>query len=245
MRDVTKHVLIRLGAIVFLLVCMLALVNTSEGAAAPAGATHIVVHSPDGKDGAKISRVMDVENPDANFSGLTKLLDDETGFIKIWGGIGNNEATYMYNDSLLLIHRYKVKKVIITISSGGGSAFAGLGMADTIQSMRTAGIIVEGHALGYVASAAVPVLAACSKRFATKNCLFMVHEGKLHKYIAQETAKDLAAQQKMMDLIAERYREVLADNSNLPSERWREMEKATTWFTAEEAIEFGLVDEIR
>jgi len=244
MREMTKlKVKIALG-IVFLLFCLMALKPGDSKGATPDGAMHVVVHSESG-DATAVRRVMDVENPAATFSGLTKMLDDDTGFIKIWGHISNNEATYMYNDSLLLMHRYGVKKVIITINSGGGSAFAGLGMADTIAAMRKAGIEVEGHSLGYVASAAVPIMAACSKRIATPNCLFMVHEGKLMKFLAQETASDLVAQQKMMNLMGERYIKLLADHSKLSVEDWKAKEKVTTWFTAEEALEWGLIDEIR
>ena len=75
----------------------------------------------------------------------------------------------------------------------------------------------------------------------------MIHEGKLFKFIAEESRADLASQKQMMDLIEERYNRVLAENSRgkLTPKQLAEMCAVTTWFTAAQAQKFGLVDEVK
>jgi ATP-dependent protease ClpP protease subunit len=73
----------------------------------------------------------------------------------------------------------------------------------------------------------------------------MVHEAALWKWPGRETASDIRAQQRLMDVLQIRYLTYLVDNSNLTFDEWVEKEKATTWFTADQAMQWGIVDEIR
>jgi ATP-dependent protease ClpP protease subunit len=47
-----------------------------------------------------------------------------------------------------------------------------------------------------------------------------------------------------MELLRDRYIGKLVGNSNLDATEWRELEKKTTWFSAEKAKSYGIVDEI-
>ena len=72
----------------------------------------------------------------------------------------------------------------------------------------------------------------------------MVHETSLWKWPGRETASDIRSQNKLMDLIRDRYIGKLALNSKLDKAEWGELEHKTTWFSAEQAKAWGLVDGI-
>ena len=131
----------------------------------------------------------------------------------------------------------------IFLNSGGGGAFAGLAIADTIVEAQARGWKVEVFANGIVASAAVPVFAVCRPRHASIGTLFMVHEAALWKWPGRETATDIAAQQTLMVRLRERYMHYMVSNSNLSKEKWREKERITTWFDRDQVVEWGLIDE--
>jgi ATP-dependent protease ClpP protease subunit len=48
----------------------------------------------------------------------------------------------------------------------------------------------------------------------------------------------------MMDRLRDCYLKKLVANSTKPYEFWSDLEGKTTWFTAEQALEWGLVDRI-
>jgi ATP-dependent protease ClpP protease subunit len=47
-----------------------------------------------------------------------------------------------------------------------------------------------------------------------------------------------------MHLLRDRYIGKLVDNSKLGKSKWEELEKKTTWFSADRALKWGLVDSI-
>jgi ATP-dependent protease ClpP protease subunit len=137
-----------------------------------------------------------------------------------------------------------INHVRINISSFGGSAFDGLGIADLIESYTSKGLVVIGYGYGKIASAAVPVFAACSKRIAGASMLFMVHEASLFKFFTSESKSDIEAQKRMMDEMEGRYINLLVKHSKKDADHWKSCIQKETWFTSKTAKEWGLVDEI-
>jgi len=135
-----------------------------------------------------------------------------------------------------------VRDARIMLNSGGGVAFAGLAIRDIIKNAQNRGWKVSVEANGIVASAAVPIIAVCRPRIANAGTMFMVHEAAMFKWPGRETASDIDAQQRMFALLRDRYIGYLVEDSNLSYDELRSMEKQTTWFTAKEAKEFGIVD---
>jgi ATP-dependent protease ClpP protease subunit len=72
----------------------------------------------------------------------------------------------------------------------------------------------------------------------------MVHEAALWKWPGRETASDIQSQNDLMHLLRDRYISKLVDNSKLDRTRWEALEKKTTWFSADKALNWGLVDSI-
>lgn len=145
---------------------------------------------------------------------------------------------------LMLLEEQGQKMVRINISSFGGAAFDGMGVADTIESYKRKGFKIIAVAYGKIASAAVPVFVSCSERIAGRSTLFMVHEASIFKFFTSESKSDIEAQNEMMKKLEKSYINMLVSNSKMPYEHWEAMIKKETWFMADEALEWGLVDRI-
>jgi len=150
----------------------------------------------------------------------------------------------LWNDFCVLESKTKIRDINLYINSPGGDAFSGLALADQIERAKKMGFKITAHASGIIASAAVPVFAVCNERLAATGTIFMVHEASLWKWPGSETASDIRSQNELMDLLRDRYMGKLVAYSKLDREEWERLEKRTTWFSAEKALEWGLVDRI-
>jgi len=177
---------------------------------------------------------------------LTWLNDKrDKAFTKLYGGLSVSDVSRIWNDLKWLKENTDIRYVELFINSGGGDAFSGLALADVILRARADGFYIEAHASGIVASAAVPIFASCSRRFAAKGTIFMVHEAALWKWPGRESASDIRSQNELMVQLQDRYISYLIKpTTKLNRVEWIEKEKKTTWFNAEKALEWGLVDEI-
>jgi len=135
-------------------------------------------------------------------------------------------------------------KLRLNISSFGGSAFDGMGVADTISKFKDKGFDIIGVAYGKIASAAVPIFVTCTHRIAGPSTMFMVHEASMFKFLTVETKSDIDSQQEMMAKLEDQYIKMLVKNSNKSAQEWEDRIRKTTWFTADEALEWGIVDKL-
>jgi ATP-dependent protease ClpP protease subunit len=195
------------------------------------------------QDGDGIVRSMEVYNPEGKLSQLS-FISGGKAFIKIFSGLSVADVTRLWNDFCVLEHSTTIRDVNIFINSPGGDAFSGLALADQIERAQNNGFNITAYASGIIASAAVPVLAVCDVRITAPGTIFMVHEAALWKWPGRETASDIQSQNELMVLLRDRYISKLVSNTKLSNKEWRVMEKKTTWFSSERAIEIGLVDRI-
>ncbi len=191
----------------------------------------------------KINRGMEVANPEGALSTMSFILKDEV-FIAIFSGLSVSDVKNLWNDFAYLYKMTKIRKVNIFMNSGGGDAFSGLALADQITRAKKMGFYITIHASGIVASAAVPVFVVGSKRLASPGTIFMVHEASIWKWPGRETASDIRSQNRLMELLRDRYIGMLVDHGKLTRKEWELMERETTWFSAEQAKDWGLVDAI-
>jgi len=193
--------------------------------------------------GDQINKSMEVPNPEGSLSQLSFIAKDKA-FVKIFSGLSVADVTRLWNDLVFLEYNTQIRDVNLFINSPGGDAFSGLALADQIERAKRKGFHITAHASGIIASAAVPVFAVCSKRFAAPGTIFMVHEVALWKWPGRESASDIRAQNELMELLRDRYIDKLVKNSKLSKDKWGELEKHTTWFCTDKAKEWGLVDHI-
>ena len=202
--------------------------------------TTVSFHDPP-KD--RVNKYMEVANPEGRLSQLSFISKDKA-FVKIFSGLSVADVTRLWNDLVVLENNTEIRDVNLFINSPGGDAFSGLALADQIERARRKGFKITAHASGIIASAAVPVFAVCDVRLAAPGTIFMVHEAALWKWPGRETASDIRSQNELMHLLRDRYIGKLVDNSKLNKNKWEELEKKTTWFSASKALNWGLVDSI-
>ena len=191
----------------------------------------------------RVNKSMEVHNPEGRLSQLSFIAKDKA-FVKIFSGLSVADVTRLWNDLVYLENNTTIRDVNLFINSPGGDAFSGLALADQIERARRKGFKITAHASGIIASAAVPVFAVCDVRLAAPGTIFMVHEAALWKWPGRETASDIQSQNDLMHLLRDSYIAKLVDNSNLDKTKWQELEKKTTWFSADKALDWGLVDSI-
>jgi ATP-dependent protease ClpP protease subunit len=190
-----------------------------------------------------ITKSMVVPNEEGRLSELSFISKDKA-FVKIFSELSVSDVTRLWNDIVVLELNSSIRDVNLFINSPGGDAFSGLALADQIERAQRKGFRITAHASGIVASAAVPVFAVCKVRLAAPGTIFMVHEAELWKWPGRETASDISSQNELMSLLRDRYIGKLATNSKVDREKWEQLEHKTTWFSAEKALEWGLVDKI-
>jgi ATP-dependent protease ClpP protease subunit len=233
----------RLGLVAVFIIFLIGCATMPNGQAPPqevivkvqaTDPTNVKVAQKDEPD--RINKSMEVPNQEGHLSQLS-FISNETAFVKIFSGLSVSDVTRLWNDLVVLENNTKIRDVNLFINSPGGDAFSGLALADQIERARRKGFRIT-------ASAAVPVFAVCNERFAAPGTIFMVHEAALWKWPGRETASDIRSQNDLMELLRERYIGKLIANSRLDKVKWEELEKKTTWFSAEKAMDWGLVDKI-
>ncbi len=137
--------------------------------------------------------------------------------------------------------RLGVKEIPIQlhIHSGGGDLFSGFAALDTIDSIKTP---IHTYVQGSVASAATLMSVSGKKRFMYKNSLMLIHQistsmmyGKYHEFLDEVENQNL-----LMDKVKSIYKK----KTKLTDELLDEMLKHDLWLTADQCLEYGLIDKI-
>lgn len=135
------------------------------------------------------------------------------------------------------------KDIQFYINSPGGSVSAGLAIYDTMQYIKCD---ISTICLGLAASFGAFLLAggAKGKRMALPNAEIMIHQPAVHGNGIQGQATDIRILSDHIQHSKQRLNQILAENTGRTV---REIEEATErdhYLSAEEALEFGLIDQI-
>jgi ATP-dependent Clp protease protease subunit len=135
------------------------------------------------------------------------------------------------------------KPIMIYIQSPGGDLYSGLSIIDGIGSIKAP---VYTVAIGFVASAAALILCGGEKIFSTKYATIMLHQPHggakgqttdLNIQISEMNKKKIITAKFMFNSIVKR------NKSTISFEEFLNMLERDVYFTTEEAIKLGLVDE--
>lgn len=141
---------------------------------------------------------------------------------------------------LYLQYENKNQEIHMYINSPGGSVYATLAIYDTMQFLECP---VATYCMGLAASGAAILLAAGSKgkRYALPNSKVMIHQpwGQVG---GQITDMEIQAGEFTKD--RQRLNEILGKHCNQSADRIALETERDHYFTAMEAKEFGLVDEV-
>jgi ATP-dependent Clp protease protease subunit len=132
------------------------------------------------------------------------------------------------------------KEIQIYINSPGGEIYAGLAIYDTIRQIRAP---VATTAVGMTASFGTVILAAGRKgmRYALPNATIHLHQP-LGGGSGQ--ASDVMIQAKEMQRLKDKLLDVFVEATGQPREIIERDTDRDIYFTAEKALEYGLVDKV-
>jgi ATP-dependent Clp protease protease subunit len=141
---------------------------------------------------------------------------------------------------LLLLAEDSDKDIAVYVNSPGGSVTAGLAIYDTMQYVPCD---VSTVCIGLAASMGQFLLCAGApgKRFALPHSRVMMHQP-LGQFQGQ--AADIAIQAEQIIYMKRMMAERIAQHTGQTVERIEEDSDRDRWFTAEEAKDYGLVDQV-
>ena len=129
--------------------------------------------------------------------------------------------------------------VTLNITSYGGDVYAMLGTIDYFKSLP---VKVNTHCVGACMSAAAVILACgTGTRSMTENSTVMVHEGSAFE--GGKTSDVLKGADHLKKL-QKNINRILGEVTNKDQQFWEGVSKNDCYFTAEECLEYGIIDKI-
>lgn len=126
----------------------------------------------------------------------------------------------------------------IEINSGGGDAFAGENIRAMLASSSQR---VRVTVMGQAASAATTIMLAGDEVRMTANSVVMIHKASVGTY---GSAREIRSKLQLLDAVDASLVKMWAKRMNVSEERAEELLDAETWFTPDEALSAGIVNEI-
>src|SRR6056297_2416317 len=173
----------------------------------------------------------------AIFDVFSRLMMDRIIFL---GTAINDQVANIIQAQLLFLESADASKDIqIYINSPGGSVYAGLGIYDTMQFIKPN---VATICTGMAASMGAVLLCAGEKgkRTALKHSRVMIHQPLGG---AQGQASDIEITAKEIIKLRKELYDIIANHSGQSYEKVSEDSDRDFWMTAEEAKEYGMLDE--
>lgn len=134
--------------------------------------------------------------------------------------------------------------ITLLIASGGGGVYPANAIIDTIVDIQARGTRVKGRVHGHAMSAAVFPLLVCDERVAGQHSMFMIH-GMTDTQIAADI-RNIEAEQRANRALIEMYANALGARTRHNARYWlpKLKDRVPMYYTAQEAVDIGLVDAI-
>lgn len=156
--------------------------------------------------------------------------------IDSWGdlwGVSAKEFTAVLDDL-----GDDVEEIRLHVNSPGGEVFEGIAILNALRGHKaTVTAIVEGVA----ASAAGFIAVGCDRLVMARNSELMIHDAWGVCVGNAEDMRDIAGR---LDQLSDNVASIYAEKAGGDVADWRAAMRAETWYSAEEAAEAGLADEV-
>ena len=169
---------------------------------------------------------------------FSRLLNDRIIFLS--EEVNDTTASLVVAQLLYLEAQDPDKDIQFYINSPGGSVTAGMAIFDTMRYIKCD---VATICVGMAASMGAFLLSAGTKgkRMALPNAEIMIHQPSAG---TQGQITDMAIHMKRLQTIKERMNTILAENTGKSVEEVTAACERDNFMTAQEALEFGLVDRV-
>ena len=169
---------------------------------------------------------------------FSRLLNDR--IIVLSEDVNDTTASLVVAQLLYLEGQDPDKDISLYINSPGGSVTAGLAIYDTMNYIKCD---VSTICVGMAASMGAFLLSsgAKGKRIALPNAEIMIHQPSAG---TQGKVTDMESDVEHFLRIKQRLNKILAENTGKTPEQIKSDSERDNWMTAEEAKEYGLIDDI-
>ena len=169
---------------------------------------------------------------------FSRLLNDR--IVMLSEEVNDTTASLIVAQLLYLEAQDPDKDIQFYINSPGGSVTAGMAIYDTMQYIKCD---VSTICIGMAASMGAFLLSsgAKGKRIALPNAEIMIHQPSAG---TQGQITDMAIHMKRLQIIKDRMNSILAANTGKPLELVTADCERDNFMTAEEAVEYGLIDKV-
>jgi ATP-dependent Clp protease, protease subunit len=172
------------------------------------------------------------------FDIYSRLLKERIIFLG--DAIEDHVANLVIAQLLYLESEDQEKDISLYVNSPGGVVTSGLAIYDTMQYLKAP---VSTICIGQAASMASVLLSAGAKgkRFALPNSRIMIHQGSAG---FRGNTPDVEIQVKEVMHLTDRLMKILASHTGQTPEKIRKDSERDYFMSAEEAKEYGLIDEV-
>ena len=165
----------------------------------------------------------------------SRLLKDRIIFLT--GEIDDSVASIVISE-LLYLDNLSNEDIYLYINSPGGSITSGMSIYDTMNFIKSKVITIG---IGMTASMAAFLLSSGNIRYVLPNTEVMIHQPLGG---AQGQATDIKIAAERIIKLKEKLNQILAKNTNQPLEKIYNDTERDNFLSANEALEYGLIDKI-
>ena len=173
-----------------------------------------------------------------SFDIYSRLLNDR--IVMLCEEVNDTTASLVVAQLLYLEAQDPDKDISLYINSPGGSVTAGMAIYDTMNYIKCD---VSTICIGMAASMGAFLLSsgAKGKRYVLPNAEIMIHQPSAG---TQGQITDMAIHLKRLETIKKRMNKILSENTGKPIEVVTADCERDNFMTAEEALEYGLIDKV-
>lgn len=165
----------------------------------------------------------------------SRLLQDRIIFLV--GEINDYTANIVISE-LLYLDNLNKEDIYLYINSPGGSITSGMSIYDTMRYISSKVVTIG---IGMCASMGAFLLSSGDIRYSLPNTEIMIHQPLGG---AQGQASDIKIAAERIIKLKEKLNQILADNTHQPLKKIYKDTERDNFLSAEEAKEYGLIDEI-
>ena len=170
---------------------------------------------------------------------MEKLLESRT--LVISGQVDGELAQKVLTQLVLLSHIDAGKGVTILVNCPGGEVFSGFAIFDMIRFISCPVVTVVAGLAASMGSI-IPLAAGKGHRYALPHSKFLIHQPLLMGYQGRATDLEIQANEILKD--RERIVQLYADITGKPAETVAKDIDRDKWMSAEQALDYGLIDKI-
>ena len=165
----------------------------------------------------------------------------DNGIIYVPGAIDEEMANKVTQAILLINAADSTRQINLYINSPGGSVFETLAIYDV---MRIVTNPVATYCIGTALSAAAVLLASGDKgkRYATPHSRILLHQ--VWRSSLGGRTEDIKVAAKLQESLEHSLIEILAEHTGQDKDKIKKDMTFDFWLTSQEALEYGIVDEI-